>query len=116
MEPIAILQGITAKDLLAEIEKIIEQKLDQKLAEFHPKNFPEYKTTNQVIKMLKISLPTLHEWTKPGFINSYRIGRRILYKTEDITDALRQNKYHRMPMNLQNRSGGHWKGRMTVGI
>ncbi|MCK0108219.1 helix-turn-helix domain-containing protein [Flavobacteriaceae bacterium S0825] len=39
-------------------------------------------------EMLCISLPTLHEWTKSGIIKANRIGNRVLYKLEDINDAL----------------------------
>ena len=39
-------------------------------------------------KTLCVSLPTLHEWTKQGLIYAYRIGSRVLYKSEDILDAL----------------------------
>ena len=40
-------------------------------------------------EMLCISLPTLNEWTKSGIIKAHRIGGRVLYKSEDITDALK---------------------------
>jgi len=39
-------------------------------------------------EMLCISLPTLNEWTKTGIIKACRIGGRVLYKTDDISDAL----------------------------
>ena len=39
---------------------------------------------------LCISLPTLHEWTKSGIIKAFRIGNRVLYKLEDINDALKE--------------------------
>lgn len=38
--------------------------------------------------MLCVSLPTLNEWTKQGIIRAFRIGGRVLYKLEDINDAL----------------------------
>ncbi|WP_445956927.1 helix-turn-helix domain-containing protein [Yeosuana sp.] len=45
-------------------------------------------TRENTAKMLCISLPTLNEWTKTGIIKAYRIGGRVLYKHDDITDAL----------------------------
>ncbi|QXP60592.1 helix-turn-helix domain-containing protein [Olleya sp. HaHaR_3_96] len=39
-------------------------------------------------KKLCISLPTLHDWTLEGIIKAYRIGSRVLYKKQDIEDAL----------------------------
>ena len=41
---------------------------------------------------LCISLPTLHEWTKSGIIKAFRIGNRVLYKLEDINEALTEVK------------------------
>ncbi len=41
-------------------------------------------------EMLCISLPTLNQWTKSGIIKAHRIGGRVLYKSEDISDALNQ--------------------------
>lgn len=44
----------------------------------------------QTAKMLCISLPTLHDWTKEGLIKAYRIGNRVLYKKIDVNQALKQ--------------------------
>jgi excisionase family DNA binding protein len=33
---------------------------------------------------LKISLPTLHQYTKDGTITCHRIGSRVLYKKSDL--------------------------------
>ncbi len=42
-------------------------------------------------KFLKISLPTLHEYTKQGILVGYRIGGRVLYKQSEIEEVLEQN-------------------------
>ncbi|WP_223549964.1 MULTISPECIES: helix-turn-helix domain-containing protein [Aestuariivivens] len=42
--------------------------------------------------LLCVSLPTLNEWTKQGIIRAFRIGGRVLYKLEDINDALKEVK------------------------
>lgn len=50
---------------------------------------PDMFSRKQTAKMLCISLPTLHDWTKEGLIRAYRIGNRVLYKKEDINNALK---------------------------
>jgi excisionase family DNA binding protein len=45
-------------------------------------------TREQTAKKVCISLPTLHDWTLEGIIRAYRIGSRVLYKKEDINQAL----------------------------
>lgn len=42
----------------------------------------------ETAKTLCISLPTLNQWTKSGIIKAFRIGNRVLYRLEDINDAL----------------------------
>ena len=47
-----------------------------------------YYSRSEVAKLLKISLPTLNEWTKLGYLQSYRIGKRVLYKANEVEDSL----------------------------
>ncbi|GAA4968074.1 helix-turn-helix domain-containing protein [Algibacter aquimarinus] len=54
-----------------------------------PKLFSRENTAD----ILCVSLPTLHEWTKEGILNSYRIGGRVLYKEEDILNALKKTNF-----------------------
>jgi hypothetical protein len=37
---------------------------------------------------LKISLPLLHEHTKNGILKAYRIGGRVLYRWDEVYEAL----------------------------
>ncbi|TXE12924.1 helix-turn-helix domain-containing protein [Seonamhaeicola algicola] len=46
----------------------------------------------ETAKTLCISLPTLNEWTKTGIIRALRIGNRVLYRLEDINEALTEVK------------------------
>ena len=59
------------------------------------KQFP-YLSRMETAACLKISLDTLWAWTKDGKLKSYKIGRRVLYKIEEIDKALKeQPKYVR---------------------
>lgn len=48
----------------------------------------ELLTRNEVCDLLHITLPTLHQWTKEGVINGYRIGTRIRYKRAEVLATL----------------------------
>jgi hypothetical protein len=37
---------------------------------------------------LKITLPTLHDWTKLGYLRSYKMGTRVLYKQSEVIETL----------------------------
>jgi len=78
--------GITVSELLLQIEQIIVTKIS---------NFPtqnqnpsDYLSRKQFAKPLKFSLPTLHDWTKHGMLKSYKIGNRVLYKENEVTNSL----------------------------
>ena len=49
-------------------------------------------TRQETAAMLGISLPTLNEYSKSGFIVAYRLGFKIRYKLEDIEKALTRIK------------------------
>lgn len=49
---------------------------------------PELFTRKEACKALKISLPTLRDWTKRGLLKSFTLGGRIYYKSEELEKAL----------------------------
>lgn len=49
-------------------------------------------TRNEAKDFLKISLPTLNNWTKKGMIKSYGIGGRVYYKKNEILELLEELK------------------------
>ena len=83
-----LLQGIKLDDFLYQIEKTIESKVNEKLDQFRPKPKLEYLTRAEASKMLRISLPTLNQITKDGILASYRIKQRILYRSDEVEEAL----------------------------
>lgn len=48
----------------------------------------EYLTRKQTAEKLHLSLGTLDQYVKKGLITSYKIGHRVLFKSEDINDSL----------------------------
>lgn len=51
---------------------------------------PRYFSRKETAKKLNITLPTLHLWTQEGRITGHRVGSRVLYKQEDIDNALQK--------------------------
>jgi hypothetical protein len=68
------------RDLLKEI--LTETFLNQDKEE-------EYLTRQETIALLKISYPTLNEWSRKGLLKKYRINSRIRYKKSEIEQALK---------------------------
>lgn len=85
----------TIETRLSNIEGLIlslkEDKSDQK-------STVNYLSRQEVARLLKITLPTLHEYTKAGIIKGSRIGSRVLYLESDILDSVKEipiQKYRR---------------------
>lgn len=51
----------------------------------------KFLTRGEVAELLKITLPTLHDWTKKGLLKAYRIGNRIRYKEAEVMATISNN-------------------------
>lgn len=85
-----VLNSVDLKDLENLFEKILDDRL-QKL-EPNSKSDTVLLTRAETAKFLRISLPTLNEWTKEGIVIGHRIGNRVLYKKLELENALTQIK------------------------
>lgn len=81
-----ILQNVSPEDLKQIISDVVQEKLNQ--FQPHQKNEIKYLTRKEVAALLKISLPTLNEYTKTGKLKGYRIRGRVLYKADEIEKSL----------------------------
>jgi excisionase family DNA binding protein len=94
-----ILQGLSIPGLIKLLSEVVEEKLLQLTKTEEPKSKTVYLSRVEVAEMLKISLPTLNEWSKLGTLQSYRIGNRILYKADEVEgsiSAVKNLKYKRL--------------------
>jgi len=86
-----ILHSTPLKDFQDIIGTIVEEKLRQFKPEPSKTNAKsEYLTRTEVCKLLRISLSTLHYYSKDGTLQSYRIGGRILYKTAEVNNDVQE--------------------------
>jgi len=87
------LQGITIQG----IENIIEEKLRKVLSENSNSDYKKppvsnYLSRKQTASLLHISLVTLASLTSSGRLKSYRIGKRVLYRQDEVEEALTEIK------------------------
>ena len=86
MENSILIRNITVEEL----QEIIRTVIKEELQVVQPKRSESRNLTrNEVVNLLKISLPTLQRYTQLGVIKGFRIGTRILYKLEDIEESLK---------------------------
>ncbi len=55
-------------------------------------NSDDFIKVDEVMKILKISKPTVYEYRKRGIIQSYTMGRNVYYKRSEIVEALNDSK------------------------
>ena len=89
-----ILHGLTLDDLLLRIGQIIDTKIGSQ-PQTKTQVQSEYITRKEVAKLLKVTLPTLHDWTKLGWLQSYKIGNRVLYKLREVEESIQQVFFHK---------------------
>lgn len=87
-----LLQGIKLDDFLYQIEKTIEKKVNEKLESLKLKEQVKYMDRKEVAKLLKVSLVTVSSYTKEGLLTSYRIGKLIRYRSDEVEAALIKRK------------------------
>ena len=87
-----VLVGITTQELTEIIRSTIEEYQKSRPEKPLTKFPEEFLNRFQVAKLLKVSLATLNDWTKKGYIPAYRIGNRVLFKKEDVLSSLQQVK------------------------
>src|SRR5438874_789459 len=80
-----ILQGLSVSDLRNLIAEVINE---HRIVSTPSIASPEFITSQEVAKILKVSLPTLDDYSKRGFIPCYRIGNKVRYKRTEVENSL----------------------------
>jgi excisionase family DNA binding protein len=81
-----ILQNLTPEQLKETFREVVREELANHQS---GKSEIRYLTRKEVSKLLKISLPTLNEYTKKGVIKGSRVGSRILYSETELEQAVK---------------------------
>ena len=95
------LQGINANELLESLGQLIQKRLEKVLAQINHPTKPKFLTRKEVAKILNITLGTLNDWTKLGWIQCYKVGRRVLYKESEVFANVEKLALHK------NKKGGY---------
>lgn len=87
MIPRIILDGLTPQEFQEMLTNSLEQVI-KPLISVKDSRSTELLTRKEAAKLLRISLPTLADWTKQGLIHAISMGRRIFYSLPDIQKTL----------------------------
>ena len=94
-----LLNGINVEQLLERIGELLDSRLNSSTTQ-KTEIQSNYLSRAEVAKLLKITLPTLHDWTKLGWLKSYKMGSRVLYKPEEIEEALKKHGIQKHKRNI----------------
>lgn len=75
------LRSIVSEYIAATIRKELNQALTKTQQS-------QILTRHEAAKILNVSLPTLHAYTKRGLIKTFRLGNAVRYKLSDLEAAL----------------------------
>lgn len=78
----------TPEQLKEQIAESIKEQLKQFVKENSEKPIEEYLTRNEVAKLLKVDLSTIHNWCRKGKLKPYGIGARVYFLKSDIDNCL----------------------------
>lgn len=90
-----ILQGLTIDELLEKLSILIDKKIQEREKLPKPAGWT-YMSRKEVAEQLRICLPTLHDWTKLGWLTSDKIGKRVLYKSNEVDLPILQRKFKKL--------------------
>ena len=89
-------QQETLKQLFAPVVSQLVSQIAEKVVELRELRDPKYITRQDAAKMLGVSLPSLHNYTKQGLVEKHVINGRVLYDAYEIEAAVEKNlKYRR---------------------
>jgi excisionase family DNA binding protein len=88
-----IVEGITLEEFFQRIEQIVEAQVQGKLP-FQPVADISYLTIAETAKLLRVSKPTINQWIKDGFLQSHKIGNRVLFKRDEVDEAVTRISKH----------------------
>jgi len=81
-----LIQNVTAEEFSETLRSVIREELSL----LNPKETtPRFLSRQEVATLLKISLPTLNEYTRTGIIKGSRVGSRVLYDESSVKDAVK---------------------------
>jgi len=87
MEQVQII-SVNPEELKNAIIQEVKNELDALKLHLQPQQQTKYLTRLEVCELLKVSLVTLNTWNKNGKLKAVGIGGRVLYRYEDIENAI----------------------------
>ena len=83
-----ILNPISKQELEDLLSKVVSKELVKVIPQSQPQEPDRYLTRREAADLLGVSIISLDRYRHNGFLPSYRIGRRILFRESEINNAI----------------------------
>jgi len=83
-----IIEGLSVDEFKNIITDAVGTMLKQHISRHEEQT--RYLTREETKDLLRISMPTLNDYTKKGILKGYRLGGRVLYNEQEIVASLRE--------------------------
>lgn len=83
------LKGLTPDQLSEMIRESVREEINN-IKPPKPKSETKYLTRKETARRLKVSLVTLTDWVNRGKLKAYKIGGRVLFRENEVEEALAQ--------------------------
>lgn len=91
MKNIIQIENVTADELFTRLER-----MESAITAFSGTPQPltavatlsDYITRRDVATLFKITLTTVHDWTRKGLLQAYKVANRVYYKRSEVESAL----------------------------
>jgi len=83
--------GVSPKDLVELISENVKMQIQNFVLDtpqVKQKDEPELITRKEAADLLKVSLVTIHEWSRNGLLTHYKLGNRTYYNREEILEKV----------------------------
>jgi hypothetical protein len=82
------IENVTSNDLIAGLTREMAKVIDAKIAKLQPpiENDP-FISRKEIAEMYNVTVQTVHNWTKAGILNPYKIGIFTRYRLSEVKAA-----------------------------
>lgn len=85
-----ILFGDTPENFYQRLGEFIQKTIQQELSSTKKQEEENYIQKPEVVKILRVTDPTIDSHVRKGFYKKYEIGARVLYNKQEILDYIKQ--------------------------
>jgi len=88
------LLNLSTDELKEAILNDLRPQLESLRQELNQQGPEEYLTRNELAEKLKVSLPTINDWSKKGILKPYRLGNLVRFKKSEVEESLIEINNH----------------------